>query len=163
MSGISFATDNFQKPNTSFLAFEMASILMKNGALREKSSGGKSFMQQDNIPFPNQQVFDEEDNPFGIDSFDEPFISSPQNPNPFKFRSSIDRQNKTFPKAQTSLSRQQSTSQYQSQPRIQSSGNNSSSPIKNQSVGQTTLKEDKKEDTPPDWLAPKIYKGSSNV
>lgn len=34
LSGISFATDNFQKPNTSYLAFETAAMLMKKGASR---------------------------------------------------------------------------------------------------------------------------------
>jgi c-di-AMP phosphodiesterase-like protein len=34
MSGISFATDNFQDIKTSALAFETAAILMKNGAIR---------------------------------------------------------------------------------------------------------------------------------
>lgn len=34
MSGISFATNNFQSPNTSYLAFEMAGVLLKKGAQR---------------------------------------------------------------------------------------------------------------------------------
>lgn len=34
MLGIAVATDNFQNPKTSSLAFEMAGILMRNGALR---------------------------------------------------------------------------------------------------------------------------------
>jgi len=37
MSGISFATDNFQSPATTALAFEMVSILIKNGAQRGSS------------------------------------------------------------------------------------------------------------------------------
>ena len=36
LSGISSATDNFQNPNTSALAFEMASVLMKKGATRKR-------------------------------------------------------------------------------------------------------------------------------
>ena len=35
MSGIITATDNFQNPRTSSTAFEMAAILMKNGAVRQ--------------------------------------------------------------------------------------------------------------------------------
>jgi len=34
MHGISFATNNFQDVKTSALAFEMVSVLMKNGAIR---------------------------------------------------------------------------------------------------------------------------------
>lgn len=37
MSGISFATDNFQKPTTSSLAFEMTGVLLKKGAVRKPS------------------------------------------------------------------------------------------------------------------------------
>ena len=34
LSGISYATENFQNPNTSSLAFEMAAVLIKQGAVR---------------------------------------------------------------------------------------------------------------------------------
>ncbi len=37
LSGISYATDNFQKQNTSIYAFEVTGILMRKGALRQKS------------------------------------------------------------------------------------------------------------------------------
>lgn len=57
MYGISEATDNFQNPKTSALAFEMVSLLMKNGALRitgnlkqqEKANAEQFF------PMPNQR------------------------------------------------------------------------------------------------------------
>lgn len=38
MHGIATATDNFQNPKTSALAFEMAGILLRNGALRPEST-----------------------------------------------------------------------------------------------------------------------------
>jgi hypothetical protein len=38
MLGIATATDNFQNPQTSSLAFEMAGVLMRNGALRPTTS-----------------------------------------------------------------------------------------------------------------------------
>jgi len=44
LSGIANATDNFQNPNTSALAFEMASVLMKKGATRKKTPS--SFLSQ---------------------------------------------------------------------------------------------------------------------
>ncbi len=43
MKGIDFATDNFQSPNTSALAFEMAGVLMRQGALR---GGAQSSQEQ---------------------------------------------------------------------------------------------------------------------
>jgi hypothetical protein len=36
LDGISFATDNFQSPQTSYLAFEMSGILMRQGAVRSR-------------------------------------------------------------------------------------------------------------------------------
>lgn len=57
LSGISFATDNFQKPTTSFLAFEMAGVLLKKGAVRKPSISFK--------PLPQMQEIQEED--FGQD------------------------------------------------------------------------------------------------
>lgn len=42
LSGVSSATDNFQHPNTSPLAFEMAANLMKRGAIRTNSKFIKS-------------------------------------------------------------------------------------------------------------------------
>lgn len=36
LDGISHATENFQSPSTSYLAFEMASILMRQGAIRAR-------------------------------------------------------------------------------------------------------------------------------
>lgn len=47
LSGIGSATDNFQNPNTSSLAFEMAAILMKKGAVRVRSRAGKTVTDTD--------------------------------------------------------------------------------------------------------------------
>ena len=89
MHGISFATNNFQDPKTSALAFEMAGILMKSGAIRVNNS----YMQQE--PVNTEQFF--------------------PTPTP------------------------------RTKPIIQE------------------RKEEKKDQNPPeDWLAPKIYKGSTN-
>lgn len=46
LSGISFATNNFQHPKTSVTAFEMAAILMKKGAVRVKTPHFPLNMQQ---------------------------------------------------------------------------------------------------------------------
>jgi len=47
MLGIATATNNFQDPKTSSLAFEMAGVLMRNGALRPTSSQPKRNMPMD--------------------------------------------------------------------------------------------------------------------
>lgn len=40
LSGISQATNNFQDPKTSYIAFEMAAELLQRGAVRQRMSGG---------------------------------------------------------------------------------------------------------------------------
>lgn len=160
-SGISFATDNFQKPDTSFLAFEMAGVLMKNGAIRTKSPMDKNFMPQNNASFLNPPDFTNDDNPFDIDSFDDPFIQPQQNQNALKFKNAI--QNRPLSKAPVSPFRQSAPSQqYTSQPNPQA-GVNMSGRVKNQPVGNIQKEDKKEENAPTDWLTPKIYKGSSNI
>ncbi|MDP3726731.1 MAG: hypothetical protein Q8Q96_00255, partial [bacterium] len=76
---ISFATDNFQKPTTSFLAFEMAGLLIKKGAVRKTSPKDESTAFQDfsftppqktkTKPLPQVQRVQEED--FGQDRQDQ--------------------------------------------------------------------------------------------
>lgn len=88
LSGIEFATDNFQKPTTSFLAFEMTGLLIKKGAVRKTSI---SFVS------PQKQI-------------------------------------KSLP---------------QVQPQVQE-----------EDLGQARQDQ---EEAPPDWLAPKVYKGSTLV
>ena len=45
--GIDAGTDSFQNPNTTSLAFEMAAILMKKGAVRKKAAVRKSEIQNE--------------------------------------------------------------------------------------------------------------------
>lgn len=144
MLGISFATDNFQRPNTSSLAFEMAGILLKKGATRTPKTQVKMPLLKTQDPFLGQGYqdkldepsFDEED---FLDTFDEP-IKPPvpsqrfQQPKPF----------------------QRMSGQTSAQPKIQSFQKH----FQKQNIKQ---EQKKNEQTPSDWLTPKIYKGSSNV
>ena len=103
-SGISFATDNFQNPRTSSMAFEMAGVLMRNGAQRESQTRERrtTAFSRSQVPVANQQF----------------------EPTPVK----------------------------QSVPSVQS-----------QTKVEQAQKEDQTLNNPPsDWLAPKIYKGSTN-
>lgn len=52
LSGIAFATDNFQKANTSSLAFEMSAFLMKKGAVRLRETSKKDQKFEENSFFP---------------------------------------------------------------------------------------------------------------
>lgn len=63
MSGILQATDNFQKPTTSYLAFEMAGMLLRRGAQRQSSKAHQPqqrFVQTDESDFlmPEEAVED---------------------------------------------------------------------------------------------------------
>ena len=96
MSGIVVATSDFQSSRTSSLAFEMAGILLRQGAIRESVNLGST---QRVVPQPI--------------SYSAPKAASPQPVPPRAIRE--------FPREQ------------------------------------------KKDEAPPDWLSPKIYKGSTNV
>jgi len=103
LTGIISATDNFQSPITSALAFEEASLLLKNGATRKNTSVLKQNIVAD------------------------AFFSPKPEPKPSFVNASEDAE---------------------------------------ELIKKRLAKEDKKvsEDNPPDdWLAPKIYKGSTNV
>jgi nanoRNase/pAp phosphatase (c-di-AMP/oligoRNAs hydrolase) len=112
MSGIVASTGNFQSPRTSSLAFEMAGILLRNGARREAPR-----QQSQPARTPQQQ--------FGY----------PSRPTP-------------QPQMQS-----QAQTQPQVQPRVQ--------PVRDYPREQK--KEDRGQEAPPDWLAPKIFKGSTTV
>lgn len=105
ISGISWATDNFQKPNTSFLAFEMAGMLLRRGAQRQQNNLAR---QQ-----PQFSQTDESD----------------------------------FLMPETS---------------IEDLGQPKKEPMTKQNTDvKTQQREDK--NPPPDWLMPKVYRGSTNL
>lgn len=125
MSGIISSTGNFQSPRTSALAFEMAGILLRNGAKRE--SGRAQNPTQTRTP----QQFGY--NMKGGQGASQSRPQMPQNRpprNPAQMGSSIQQQPSIpgFPKEQII----------------------DDAPIDSP-------------DAPPDWLAPKIYKGSTTV
>lgn len=133
LSGISFATNNFGDPKTSFLAFEMAAVLMKKGAVRQSKQLGEE-----------REIANE-------DAFFRPKAKMPQ---PFT-RVSPQQQpsmgGSNFPKRQFPRKTQQphqGGSGFPQSPQPQN-------PINQQ-------KEDS-DQPPSDWLTPKVYKGSTNL
>ncbi len=126
-SGITFATENFQSPKTSALAFETAAVLLKKGAIR-KTARIKTNM-------PSEGSF-----------FTQPQRQRDRNTNPFKPKSPF-----SFPRPQ--------------QQPIAPSRN--VAPMPSISVPPTVIEEkdnqNQPEETPPDWLTPKVYKGSTLV
>jgi hypothetical protein len=133
MLGIATATNNFQDPRTSSLAFEMAGILMRNGALRPNSAEPRRKLTVDNDDFQGM--------PASESSFEQtPFVKTP---------SELERELKPDPRPRYTPP---------AQPRAQqqfSSQNIPQVPSQNKQPVQ--------DDNPPeDWLEPKIYKGSTN-
>lgn len=131
MLGIATATNNFQDPRTSSLAFEMAGVLMRNGALR---------------PTPNQPK-----NQFSTFSQEQPLAQKPSfqqrkpvnQPKPAQFRPQQQPRQAQQPKVQEQLQQ---------------------NPFRKTPIQSVESKEGTgvSETPPDDWLAPKIYKGSTN-
>lgn len=126
LSGIAYATRNFQSPKTSVVAFEMAASLMKKGAVRPRDAervGG----------FEDQAFFD-------------PFAKAPRQGSQ-QGRDTRDR----FGQGQRP---QQQRGQRPQQPQK----------LQQKSPPQQPQKKDEEdEEAPPDWLTPKVYKGSTLV
>lgn len=145
LDGIMYATENFQSRKTSFLAFEMAGVLMRQGAIRQVGSSMVNVQKQE----------------FGQKSINQPAMQNIQrNPqsqsddqrNQFDQRKQQPRsQSGSYPQKQNQITQQRYQPQSQ-QPRPQ-----------RQPEPQKV--EDNAEDVnpPTDWLTPKVYKGSSNV
>ncbi len=133
MLGIATATNNFQDPSTSSLAFEMAGVLMRNGALRPSSNTQTSRRKL-------TADYDKEENPFaGEASFEQP--------SPTKTPEELEREVKPDLRPRfTQPSLPRASQNYPlSQPKTP--------PVQPQT----------QDDNPPeDWLEPKIYKGSTN-
>src|ERR1035437_556565 len=135
MLGIATATNNFQDAQTSSLAFEMAGVLMRNGALRPSSPTSNSRRKltadfdEEEKPFSGEASF--EQNPFGV-----------KTPGELERQPRPDTKPRYIPPAQPKASPAQP--QIQSQPK----------PV--------TQPQAQDNNPPEDWLEPKIYKGSTN-
>ena len=144
LDGIMYATENFQSRKTSFLAFEMAGVLMRQGAIRQVGSSMGNVQKQE----------------FGQKSINQPAMQNIQrNPqsqsddqrNQFDQRKQQPRpQSGSYPQKQNQITQQR----YQPQPQ-QPRPQRQSEPQK--------IEDNSDVNPPTDWLTPKVYKGSSNV
>ncbi|MDP2649378.1 MAG: hypothetical protein Q8P10_00885 [bacterium] len=160
LSGISFATDNFQSPKTSFSAFETAAKLMKKGALRQKA--------YQEVP----------KTPFFEDDFDLPPVQPQPQPQPQtqgqrpNWSQNLQRQNqKPFRSQQSQQPQQRKPYQGFQSGQGQRFGQNprpQPRPLQNVNVPQNSNVQNSNiqnddEEAPADWLTPKIYKGSTSI
>lgn len=134
LSGIVYATSDFQSSMTSSLAFEMAGILLRSGAVREGVA-----------PMPRQQIR----RPVAPIAQVAP-VAAPVPP----VNSFVD-DVMPNPSLQQVVSQRQARSNASQAPAVQA-------PFPSSAQSEFPS-EQKKDDAPPDWLAPKIYKGSTNV
>ena len=159
LSGISDATSNFQSPSTSSVAFEIAGVLMRKGAVREKVSP-----IQNNLRQPGQ--------------FAQPTVGAmpmPQMP----MTSPMPRQARQQPISQPDLIRQRIMQQMREQPQAGVSGIQQA-PVRMPQQSSTaqqgfapsqpspmqndpSMQADEDGEAPSDWLTPKVYKGSTSV
>ncbi|MDP3987596.1 MAG: hypothetical protein Q8P80_00425 [Candidatus Levybacteria bacterium] len=183
LHGISFATDNFQNPKTSFSTFETAAALMKKGAVRARgfqaqpvagvqqqvqAQGGEDSLDQLWGPLHQTEVSQ------GITPQNTPGSQRPWNrgqqqlrrPNPFvgqrQFPSSqggsVSNQPE-FPESAPASLRTSSLGQTSQQGGPASPGGQKI----NQPAKKAPVQNNDDEEAPEDWLTPKIYKGSTNI
>lgn len=135
LDGITFATENFQSSQTSYLAFEMASMLLRQGAIRSRSEQA-ARTRQDFIPNP---------------------IAQPQQIQR-QHQSQQSNQDRNGRQQFDQRRTQQPHHVQQTQLPVQSQ------PLQNQpQTQQQNEAVDDLNNPPTDWLTPKVYKGSSNV
>jgi hypothetical protein len=155
LSGISQATNNFQNPNTSYMAFAMAGNLMKKGARRSRTDapkqgeGNRSPFGPFTMPQPRQQTPIRDQQQPRQQAMSTP--RSDQQPREQRQRPWEQRPQQPQPRQQMPQSQPVSAPQ---QPQ----------PIQQPPIQTVERKEEKEEpDTPPDWLAPKVYKSSTLI
>jgi nanoRNase/pAp phosphatase (c-di-AMP/oligoRNAs hydrolase) len=141
-SGISFATSEFQDQNTSFLAFEMAGALMRNGARR------MPLVRQRATNFEPLQVMQRPQQTMPPQMQQQPQQAA--RPNSTDVMERLRRQIAESQRRQE----EKASNQPEIAPTVKKT--NETAPI------DQVEKEKQIENPPEDWLAPKIYKGSTN-
>lgn len=158
--GVESATNNFQSPKTTALAFEMIGEFIRKGATR--SAGANMQMRQE--PARAEDFSDDEDldSPFMPRNFPNPQTRIAPRPNLGQrlSRQPASLQGQNLQRLQ-SMQRQ---SVQQSRQRPQAGRQNLPSVRQEEDQDQAQPAQDKKIKNPPtDWLTPKIYKGSTNI
>lgn len=158
LAGIGQGTSNFQKPNTTALAFEVAGSLMKKGAMRPKPTQSKPVVSEDAFGLMSstkQQGVKFPDMRQNRSSFPKMPAFSQQQPirqNPMPQR----------PAAQGTFMRQSPKPDGQTQNRPAQPQQNPMPQQVNKPIQEEKPAKDE-EEAPSDWLTPKIYKGSTTI
>jgi hypothetical protein len=186
MNGISFATDNFQSPQTSFYAFEIVAELMRRGAVRTPQAMPRrempQYMQQpqatQGVPMPRSSQMPRQQMPrppFGQQQQQQP--RSPQQQPRMGQRMNQQPQQQNQPRQQQNQqqtnnrqeeirralaeqARQARMNQPQPQPQQNQQPQQQQPQQPAPAPQQHTAPSD---EAPSDWLTPKVYKGSTNI
>lgn len=155
LSGLTTATDNFQVPTTSYLAFEIAAILLKRGAKRDRSRATEAPRQtqqsaQQAFARPQQRTPQQSQQPRREDRQDRRDA----------IRDALRVQSQARNTAQPQVQEPVQPFQQEVQPTVvRQEQVRTERPM--QQVQSQTRSQDQK--PPSDWLTPKVYKGSSSV
>ncbi len=162
LSGILFATSDFKSPSTSYLAFEMAGILMKKGATRgvkpmsgtEQPATSPFFPPQTQAQQPPLQPLNQFNQPAAYSAPVQPQAPYVPTTQPLPVQSHPDSIG-----AQPMQVAQPMPAQSFDQAQDNSFGATQDKPF-----GQAQdkpVQAGNNNQTPPDWLTPKVYKGST--
>lgn len=158
MSGIVAATQDFQSSGTSSLAFEMAGILLRNGAIRESIKPDRRTQRYTSISQPMPDPYYNQ--PYN-DPLDDNFPPMPAMPSVSAMPMPRRNQGMSQPSMPQRPLRTQTPNVIANSSQMPSSAPAQAIPTNS---SQSELpSEQKKDEAPPDWLSPKIYKGSTNV
>jgi hypothetical protein len=154
LSGISSATQNFQNPRTSSLAFEMVALLMKKGAARETSASARRGIRVDDRA-PQRDTRPQPQNAPQRQAQDQS-VTAPVRQAPRQDRRSFEetlQKRVAEEQAREERARQAMQARQGGQPSVQQ-------PVNDDYQDDLPAEND---EAPSDWLAPKVYKGSSEV
>lgn len=159
--GISFATRDYTAQNTSYLAFEMAGILMKKGATRYKTPGAQVPQGQNasqyfppiqNNPLQQAPMQSQPVVPVQTQPMQQPFVQPQQAP--------VQPMQQSFPSAPMNQGfnpMPQVPVQPVAQPQAPAQ------PVEQPAQPAQPIQNQQPQEAPADWLAPKVYKGSSLI
>ncbi len=157
LAGITAATQNFSSPKSGIASFEAATICMRSGARRlEVPTSYQPPVPQQPYQFPVGTQPAQNPTAQPATNYQQYPIASP-NPYPPAYRSQA---SSLQPKVQPSQTQQRPITMQQP-PRPQQQNQQPKPPFQPKSPMMQPKQQPKKQDAPPDWLKPKIYKGST--
>lgn len=180
LSGISYATNNFQDQKTSFLAFETAAMLMRKGAVRQLKTSNRK--DEFNDQFFSNIVQKQQTGPFlGKQNKFIPKLSQPssfvRNQQSLQNRSNQQMQHggqnqsnlrvedlpEKNPNGLDQILDQKDQQVSPQAPKQSQAWSNSAQAFSKQGGKQATPEEEGGDETPPDWLTPKVYKSKTFI